>query len=61
MPGTKLPSDPMILLSYLNTKLRDDYPSLSALCEDLDLNESDLSGTLADIGYTYDPETNHFR
>ena len=30
-----LPKDPMILLSYLNTHLRDDYPTLDALCEDL--------------------------
>ena len=32
-----LPQDPMILLSYLNTKLRDDYDSLAALCEDMEL------------------------
>ena len=31
-----LPQDPNILLSYINTKLRDQYPSLDALCDDLD-------------------------
>ena len=61
MPGTKLPSDPVILLSYINTKLRDDYSSLSDLCEDLDVEEDSITGLLSDIGYLYDPETNRFR
>ncbi|MDE6238432.1 MAG: DUF4250 domain-containing protein, partial [Muribaculaceae bacterium] len=30
-----LPQDPFILLSYVNTKLRDDYSSLDSMCEDL--------------------------
>ena len=34
-----LPQDPNILLSYINTKLRDQYPSLEALCEDLDVTK----------------------
>ena len=33
-----LPQDPMILLSYLNTKLRDFYPTLDALCDDLQID-----------------------
>ena len=37
-----LPSDPMILYSYVNQKLRDDYPSLDALCEDLELDRAAL-------------------
>lgn len=37
-----LPSDPMILYSYVNQKLRDDYASLEALCEDLELDRAAL-------------------
>ena len=37
-----IPNDPMILLSYLNTALRDRYDSLAALCEDLELDEDAL-------------------
>ena len=61
MSGTKLPSDPVILLSYINTKLRDDYSSLSDLCEDLDVEEDSITSLLSEIGYLYDPETNRFR
>ncbi|MBQ9686232.1 MAG: DUF4250 domain-containing protein [Oscillospiraceae bacterium] len=55
-----IPRDPMILLSYINTKLRDDYDSLDALCEDRELDRSALEETLRDIGYTYSPEQNRF-
>ena len=39
-----LPQDPMILLSYLNTKLRDFYPTLDALCDDLQIDGGEVSG-----------------
>ena len=61
MFNTKLPADPVILLSYVNTKLRDEYASLSELCESLDLEESQITEPLAAIGYTYDPLVNRFR
>ena len=56
-----LPNDPMILLSYLNTQLRDRYDSLAALCEDLDADEDALREKLAAAGFTYDSERNRFR
>lgn len=56
-----LPKDPMILLSYVNTQLRDRYPDLSALCEDLDADRAALEKALEDIGFSYDPEQNRFR
>lgn len=56
-----LPSDPFILLSYVNTKLRDEYQSLAALCSDLDLNQADLEAKLAAAGFTYLPSVNQFR
>lgn len=55
-----LPQDPMILLSYVNTKLRDDYSSLDALCGDLDADREELVRRLEAVGYAYDPEKNRF-
>ena len=55
-----LPKDPMILLSYVNTKLRDDYPSLDALCEDMDLDREELERTLAEVGFVYREEQRRF-
>ena len=55
-----LPQDPNILLSYVNTKLRDEYPSLDALCDDLDADPEEITRKLAAVGYTYDREKNRF-
>ena len=55
-----LPQDPMILLSYVNTKLRDDYPSLDALCDDLGADREELLGRLEAVNYTYSAEQNRF-
>lgn len=57
---TGLPGDPMILLSVVNTKLRDFYPSLDALCEDLDVDRKELSEKLGMIDYVYDTGRNQF-
>ena len=51
-----LPQDPMILLSYLNTKLRDFYPTLDALCDDLQIDGGEVSRRLAAIDCRYSPE-----
>lgn len=55
-----LPQDPNMLYSLINMKLRDEYPSLSSLCEGLDINEADLRRQLADAGFRYDAENNRF-
>ena len=55
-----LPSDPMILLSYVNTKLRDEYPSLRELCRSLGADEADLTRRLDAIGYEYAQSLNRF-
>lgn len=55
-----LPKDPVMLLSVLNLKLRDYYPTLAALCEDLEADEAQLRSTMAEIGYHYDPQRNQF-
>ena len=56
----QLPKDPMILLSFINMKLRDYYPSLAALCDDLDADEEEIRKALAQIGYEYSAERNAF-
>ena len=55
-----IPNDPMILLSFINTKLRDDYSSLSVLCRELEIEEAVITDKLASIDYTYDKELNRF-
>lgn len=55
-----IPNDPVILLSFLNTKLRDQYSSLSALCDDLSQDEAALTQKIAAIGYAYDSDKNQF-
>ena len=56
-----LPNDPMILLSVVNTKLRDEYDSLDSLCEDLDADRKELEKKLAAAGFCYSEESNQFR
>ena len=56
----ELPKDPMLLLSVINTKLRDYYPNLDLLCEELQIDSETLKKRLAKIDYEYDPEQNRF-
>ncbi|MDD3113423.1 MAG: DUF4250 domain-containing protein [Candidatus Izemoplasmatales bacterium] len=56
-----LTMDPYILLSICNMKLRNFYPSLEALCEDLNIEEQVLRDKLADVGFQYESETNCFQ
>ena len=56
-----LPQDPVMLVSFLNLKLRDNYKSLMDLCDDLDEDEATLLNKLSEAGYRYDPETNQFK
>ena len=56
----ELPKDPMLLLSVVNMKLRDFYPSLEALCEDLEADQEELRNRLAAIDYHYDQGQNRF-
>ncbi|MBQ1674575.1 MAG: DUF4250 domain-containing protein [Oscillospiraceae bacterium] len=55
-----LPNDPVILLSYVNTKLRDEYDSLSDFCDSMDVKETDLIDKLSLIEYKYDNNINQF-
>ena len=53
-------NDPYMLLSYINTKLRDFYDNLDDLCSDLDLDKEDIVNKLNDINYIYDNNLNKF-
>ena len=48
----KIPQDPIICLSYVNTQLRDFYSSLDLLCDDLMINRDELVKKLADAGFS---------
>ena len=56
-----LPTDPNMLLSVVNTALRDEYPSLDEFCAARDADRQALVETLAGIDCHYDPEQNRFR
>lgn len=55
-----IPKDPMILLSYVNTQLRDYYDSLEALCSCRGLKREELLKKMDSIDYHYDAKTNQF-
>ena len=55
-----IPKDPVMLLSYVNTQLRDFYRSLDAFCEDRGLNRKELEDKLDIIDYAYDLAVNQF-
>lgn len=56
-----LPQDPAILLSYVNTMLRDKYENLDELCEDYGVHKSELTEKLKNIGYEYSEKLNRFK
>ena len=56
-----IPKDPVILLSYINTQLRDFYDSFEDLCKALDLDENEIKQKLSSIGYEYNESLNQFK
>lgn len=55
-----IPQDPMMLMSFINMKLRDFYPSLDALCEDLEISREELEERLGKVGFEYSEENKRF-
>lgn len=55
-----IPKDPVMLLSYVNLKLRDYYANLDMLCEDLNAERDEIVEKLAGIDYHYDEGKNQF-
>lgn len=56
----ELPKDPILLLSVINTKLRDYYADLDALCEDMNIEKEELVKKLEAVDYVYDACLNQF-
>ena len=57
---TEYPKDPIMLLSWVNMKLRDFYPSLENLCEDLEIDRQELTDRLMEAGFEYNCKLNKF-
>lgn len=57
---TNLPQDPIMLLSYVNTQLRDNYASLDEFCASMDISRRELEEKLAAVDYEYDAVRNAF-
>lgn len=58
--NNRIPNDPVMLLSYLNLKLRDYYSDLHKLCEDLQIDYEKTIEKMRGIDYEYDENTNQF-
>ena len=58
--STGLPKDPMLLLSVVNTKLRDYYNNLDDLCDDMQVEKMDILNKLKGIDYEYDESRHQF-
>ena len=55
-----LPKDPVMLLSFVNTQLRDHYPSLEEFAAIYQIDVAEVISALKNIDYEYDPATNQF-
>ena len=55
-----LPNDPVMLLSFVNLKLRDYYKSLDEMCSDMEIDKNDIITKLSAIDYEYDKDLNKF-
>ena len=56
-----LPQDPIMLLSVVNMKLRDEYSDLDDLCASLGIDKSELEKKLGSAGFSYVKEQNQFK
>lgn len=56
-----IPNDPIILLSFVNTKLRDEFSDLDELCGSLCVSRDEIENKLESVGYKYSKETNSFK
>ena len=56
-----LPQNPVILLSYVNTQLRDNYFDLDDFCNSINVDKKEIIYTLSKIGYGYNENSNQFK
>ena len=55
-----LPKDPVMLLSFVNTQLRDNYSTLEDFCSVYNVSTEEVTETLKNIDYEYDAGQNQF-
>ncbi len=55
-----MPKDPVMLLSFVNTSLRDKGIGLEELCKSFGVDVKEIEEKLDKIGYTYNNELNKF-
>ena len=55
-----IPNDPVMLLSFVNTQLRDYFTTLDLFCENFNVDRSELEEKLKSIDYEYNAATNQF-
>ena len=55
-----LPKDPIMLMSFVNTQLRDNYDSLEAFCSNYLVDAGEIKDKLAAAGFVYDEGQNRF-
>ncbi|MBR6237718.1 MAG: DUF4250 domain-containing protein [Lachnospiraceae bacterium] len=61
MENNMIPNDPMMLLSFINMKLRDEYNSFDSLCDNLDVDKDEIVSKLGAVGYRYNKDNNQFK
>jgi hypothetical protein len=61
MENNMIPNDPMMLLSFINMKLRDEYDSFDSLCDNLDVDKDEIVSKLGAVGYRYNKDNNQFK
>ena len=57
---TTIPSDPFILMSFVNQQLRDNYDTLDEFCKNADIDKNELMQKLNAAGFEYNPDANKF-
>ncbi len=55
-----IPKDPAILLSFVNTQLRDRYNSLNEFCAEYNVPQEEITAKLKEIDYDYSEDINQF-
>lgn len=56
----KIPQDPVMCVSFVNTQLRDGCPDLDEFCREFEIERAGLEDRLSEAGYTYDKAKNRF-
>jgi hypothetical protein len=55
-----IPNDPVMLLSFVNTQLRDNFSTFDDFCASYQVDKEEIAACLAGIDYTYNADLNRF-